>query len=46
MRVENHNDMILSLHKEGMSKVDIARKLNLGVGEVSLVIGLYKGDEK
>ena len=44
--VENHNDMILALHKEGMSKVDIARKLNLGVGEVSLVIGLYKGDEK
>ena len=44
--VENHNDMILALHKEGMSKVDIARKLNLGVGEVSLVIGLYKGDTK
>lgn len=44
--VENHNDMILALHKEGMDKVDIARKLNLGVGEVSLVIGLYKGDEK
>lgn len=43
--VENHNDMILALHKEGLSKVDIAKKLNLGVGEVSLVIGLYKGEE-
>lgn len=46
MKVENHNDMILALHKEGMNKVDIAKKLNLGVGEVSLVIGLYKGDDK
>lgn len=45
-KIENHNDMILALHKEGLSKVDIAKKLNLGVGEVSLVIGLYKGDEK
>ena len=43
---ENHNDMILLLHKEGLSKVEIAKRLNLGVGEVSLVIGLYKGDEK
>ena len=43
---ENHNDMILTLHKEGLSKVEIAKKLNLGVGEVSLVIGLYKGEEE
>ena len=42
----NHNDMILALHKEGYSKVEIAKKLNLGVGEVSLVIGLYKGEEE
>lgn len=42
----NHNDMILALHKEGLSKVEIAKKLNLGVGEVSLVIGLYKGEEE
>lgn len=42
----NHNDMILALYKEGLSKVDIAKKLNLGVGEVSLVIGLYKGEEE
>ena len=44
--VENHNEMILALHKEGLSKVEIAKKLNLGVGEVSLVIGLYKGEEE
>lgn len=42
----NHNDMILALYKEGFSKVEIAKKLNLGVGEVSLVIGLYKGEEE
>lgn len=41
----NHNDMILALHNEGLSKVEIARRLKLGVGEVSLVIGLYKGEE-
>lgn len=45
-QAENHNDMILLLHKEGLSKVEIAKRLNLGVGEVSLVIGLYKGDVK
>lgn len=45
-KAENHNDMILLLHKEGLSKVEIAKRLNLGVGEVSLVIGLYKGDVK
>lgn len=43
---ENHNEMILQLYREGLSKVDIARKLSLGLGEVSLVIGLYKGEEK
>lgn len=42
----NNNDRILELHKEGLSKVEIAKRLNLGVGEVSLVIGLYKGDGK
>jgi len=42
----NHNDVILALHKEGLSKVEIAKRLNLGVGEVSLVIGLYKGEEE
>ena len=42
----NHNDMILALHREGLRKVDIAKKLNLGVCEVSLVIGLYKGEEE
>ena len=41
---ENHNKEILILHKKGMSDVEIARQLGLGLGEVKLVIGLYKGD--
>ena len=41
--VENNNDKILRLYKEGMSNVDIAKELGLGVGEVKLVINLFKG---
>lgn len=41
---ENHNKEILALHKKGMSDVEIARKFGLGLGEVKLVIGLYKGE--
>lgn len=35
---------ILALHKEGLSDVEIARNLGMGVGEVRLVIGLYRGE--
>ncbi|MCR5755384.1 MAG: hypothetical protein K6G30_11325 [Acetatifactor sp.] len=38
----NSNDRILELYKEGKSKVAIAKELGLGVGEVKLVIDLYK----
>lgn len=38
----NYNDRILELYKQGKSKVAIAKELNLGVGEVKLVIDLYK----
>lgn len=41
---ENHNKEILALHKEGLSEVEIAKKFGVGLGEVKLVIGLYKGD--
>ena len=40
---ENNNDKILRLHKEGKSSVAIAKELGLGVGEVKLVINLFKG---
>ena len=40
---ENKNDKILSLYEAGMSNKDIAKTLGLGVGEVKLVVDLYKG---
>jgi hypothetical protein len=39
---KNRNDEILELHRQGKSNVAIARQLGLGVGEVKLVIDLYK----
>ena len=41
----NHNDRILMVHPQGLSDVEIARELGLGLGEVKLVIGLFKGEE-
>lgn len=40
----NHNEQILSLYRNGVSETDIAKQLGLGVGEVKLVIGLFKGE--
>lgn len=39
------NDMILKLYEQGLSKVEIAKQLGRGLGEVNLVIELYKGGE-
>ena len=39
---ENNNEKILKLHKMGKSNVAIAKELGLGVGEVQLVIDLFK----
>lgn len=39
----NNNEKILELHRAGMSDLAIARELRLGVGEVKLVIDLFKG---
>lgn len=38
----NSNERILELHKQGKSNVAIAKELGLGVGEVKLVIDLYR----
>ena len=38
----NSNQTILELYKQGKDKVQIARELGMGVGEVELVIGLFK----
>lgn len=42
----NHNMDILKLHKEGYSDIQIAQTLDIGIGEVKLVIGLFEGEEK
>lgn len=38
---ENSNERILVLYRRGMSDIQIARELGLGVGEVKLVIDLF-----
>lgn len=40
----NSNDIILQMHKNGSSIIEIAKQLGLGVGEVKLVIDLYQGE--
>ena len=37
----NNNEMILKMYKDGKTNKEIAKELNLGVGEVKLVIDLY-----
>jgi len=39
--VEN-KEKVLELYRQGKTNVEIARELNLGVGEVNLVLGLFK----
>lgn len=39
----NNNDKILELYGQGKDAVTIARELGLGVGEVKLVIDLFRG---
>ena len=41
----NHNQLILEKYKDGKSTIEIARELGLGVGEVRLVIGLFREEE-
>lgn len=42
----NNNERILELYHQGKSKVAIAKELGLGVGEVKLVIDLFKNQKK
>jgi len=39
----NNNEKILALYKDGKSNMAIAKELGLGLGEVKLVIDLFKG---
>ena len=42
----DNKDMILEMHKVGLSILEIAKHLGLGVGEVKLVVDLYQGEAK
>lgn len=39
---KNNNEKILELYKQGKEPMDIAKELKLGIGEVRLVIDLFK----
>lgn len=41
----NRNQEILDLHRKGFDMIEIARQLGMGVGEVKLVLGLYREEE-
>ena len=45
--MENYSksEKILALHKQGKSDVEIAKDLECGLGEVRLVLGLYKEEQ-
>ncbi len=38
----NNKERILQLYRQGKTDIEIAKELNLGVGEVGLVLGLFK----
>lgn len=44
--VDSSKDIILEMHKSGLSILEIAKHLGLGVGEVKLVVDLYQGEIK
>lgn len=34
---------VISMHKDGYSEVEIAKKCGIGIGEIKLILGLYDG---
>lgn len=44
--VDGNKDIILEMHKSGLSILEIAKHLGLGVGEVKLIVDLYQGESK
>ena len=44
--IDSSRDVILEMHKSGLSILEIAKHLGLGVGEVKLVVDLYQGESK
>ncbi len=44
--LDANKDIILEMHKSGLSILEIAKNLGLGVGEVKLIVDLYQGAKK
>lgn len=44
--LDSNKDIILEMHKSGLSILEIAKNLGLGVGEVKLIVDLYQGAKK
>lgn len=42
----NNNKQILELHSQGKTNIEIAKELGLGMGEVKLVIDLFRGGKR
>lgn len=42
---KNRKQQILQMHREGMDAVEIAKELSMGVGEVKLIIGLFREED-
>lgn len=42
---KNRKQQILEMHKKGLEAVEIARRLDMGVGEVKLIIGLFREED-
>ena len=42
----SRNEKVLEMKKSGMDNVDIAKSLNIGVGEVNLITDLFSGEEQ
>lgn len=40
-RFDNKNERVLELYKQGKSSVAVAKELEMGVGEVELILGLF-----
>lgn len=40
--VENQNEKILQMYKEGATEIEIAKALGKGIGEIKLVLGLFR----
>ena len=45
-QTDSSREVILEMHKSGLSILEIAKHLGLGVGEIKLVVDLYQGEAK